>query len=73
MPYRADSFSASLVWGRIGAGLLGIVAFILGVFGYTMSPEDQASLETLIAGVIAGIGGGLALFSKIRESKKLKE
>jgi len=65
-----DSIAASLIWGRIGAFVLGLAAFILGMFGYVMTPEDVATGEGLITGLLAGVAGVLALISKIRESKK---
>jgi len=72
MASEKDSLGASLIWGRIGAAVLAGIALLLGIFGYTFSPEDQASTTTLIAGLIAGIGGVMALISKIRESGKVK-
>lgn len=73
MPYKADSFAASFIWGRVGAFVLGLAAFLLGLFGYVMTPEDVATAEQLIAGIFAGFGGVLALISKIREGRKAKE
>jgi len=72
MPYQADSFKASLIWGRVGAGVLSFAAFGLGIVGYTMTPEDQEAAFVLISSIIAGVGGVLAFVSKIREQKKIK-
>ena len=72
MSYQPDTFKASLLWGRVGAFVLGLLAFVLGLFGYTMSPEDVAAGEVLITGLLAGVAGVLALVSKVRESKKAK-
>ena len=72
MSYQPDTFKASLLWGRVGAFVLGLLAFVLGLFGYTMSPEDVATGEVLITGLLAGVAGVLALVSKVRESKKAK-
>jgi len=73
MPYSPDSFKASLIWGRIGAGVLSIVALVLGFVGYQMTPEDQASAYALVSSLIAGVAGVMAFVSKIRESKKAQE
>lgn len=69
---KTDSWAASLVWGRVGAAVLALLAFVLGLLGYTLSADDQQNLNELIMAVIAGTGGILALVSKIRESKKTK-
>jgi len=73
MSYEKDSWIVSTVWGRIGAGVLALGAFVLGIFGYTLSPEDQQTSLALITALIAGVGGMLAIISKVRESKKVKE
>ena len=73
MPYTPDSFKASLIWGRIGAGVLALVAFGLGIAGYTMTPEDQETAYMLVSSLIAGVAGVMAFVSKMRESKKAKE
>ena len=69
--YTQDSFIVSVVWGRVGAAVLALGAFILGYFGYTFAPEAQAQAFTLVSSICAGIGGILAIISKIRESKKI--
>ena len=73
MPYKKDSWGVSLIWGRIGAAVLAVAAFGLGIWGYTVTPEDVVAGETLIGGILAGFAGILALISKVRESKKADE
>ena len=63
-----DSWIASLVWGRIGAAILVLIAAGLSFFGVDVSPEDTTNANDLIAGILAGIGGLMVLISKIRES-----
>lgn len=72
MTYTPDSFKASLVWGRIGAAVLALAAFILGLFGYSFGPEDQEQAYTLISSLLAGVAGIMAVVSKVREGKKAK-
>jgi uncharacterized membrane protein len=67
---KKDSFVASLVWGRIGAALLCMAAFILTMFGIDFSAEEQANLNELVTGILAGIAGVLAIISKLREKKE---
>ena len=70
--YQKDSWIVSVFWGRLGAAILALVAFILGILGYSFSKEDQEAAFLLITPILAGVGGILALISKIRESKKAK-
>ena len=72
MSYEKDSWIVSAVWGRIGAGVLALGAFVLGICGYTLSPEEQKTVLDLVMALIAGAGGLLAIISKVRESKKVK-
>jgi len=72
MSYEKDSWIVSVVWGRIGAGALALGAFVLGLVGYTLSPEDQQTALALVTALIAGVGGMLAIISKVRESKKVE-
>lgn len=71
MPYKQDTFVASLVWGRIGVAVLAMVSFGLSTFGFTFAPADQELAYTTVSGVLAGIAGILAIISKVRESKKI--
>ena len=73
MAYTKDPWIVSALWGRIGAAVLALLAFVLGIFGYSMGPEDVSTATKLITALFAGIGGLLALISKIRETKKVKE
>ena len=68
---KVDSLAMSLVWGRVGAAVLALLSFILGLFGYTMGAEEQAAAYEIISSVLAGLAGVLAIVSKIRESKRL--
>lgn len=73
MPYRKDPWIVSIIWGRIGAAVLCMVALVLGLLGYTLTPEDQNAIVELIGKALPGVGGVLIIASKIRESKKTKE
>jgi len=73
MSYKKDPWIVSVVWGRIGAAVLALFAFVLGIFGYSMGMEDVGAANQLITAIIAGVGGILALISKIRETKKVKK
>uniref|UniRef100_A0A6M3LEE9 Uncharacterized protein n=1 Tax=viral metagenome TaxID=1070528 RepID=A0A6M3LEE9_9ZZZZ len=73
MSYIKDPVGLSLIWGRVGAAVLALIAFGLGIWGYTLSPEDQASAAELIGSIMAGVAGLFAIISKVREGKKAKE
>lgn len=71
--YLKDPAVISLMWGRIGAAVCALAAFLLGMWGYAFSPEDQATMVTTIGGVLSGVAGILAIVSKVREGKKASE
>lgn len=68
--YLKDPTAVSLIWGRIGAAVLALAAFLLGIFGYSLSAEDQSGLVNVISSILAGGAGLLAIISKVREGKK---
>jgi hypothetical protein len=70
MDRKPDGFIASLVWGRIGAAVLCMAAFVLSAIGVDFGVEEQANVNELVGGILAGIAGLLAIVSKLRESKK---
>jgi len=73
MPYRQDTTTVSLFWGRIGAAILLLISVGLQVFDYTFSPEDQAMVFDAISSVLAAVALIQITFSKIRESKKVNQ
>jgi hypothetical protein len=73
MPYRQDTTTVSLLWGRTGAAILLLVSVILQGFGYVFSTEDQVAVYDAIAGIFAAGALLQVVASKVRESKKLNE
>lgn len=55
------------VWG----GIIAVVAGIAGLLGYVVSPEDQASLEALVAGIVSAVGGIVAIYGRIKATQKV--
>lgn len=51
--------------------LLGIVAGIVGIFGYSFGIEDQAKVVDLIIALAPVIGGALALYGRWAAKKPL--
>jgi hypothetical protein len=60
-------FSSKTFWG----GAMAVVAGILGVFGYTVLPEDQAALIDGGAAIAAAMGGMIAIWGRAVASKKI--
>ena len=73
MPYKQDTNTFSLFWGRIGAGILLLISVGLQGFGYTFGAEDQAMVFDAISSVLAAVALIQITFSKIRESKKVDQ
>lgn len=60
-------FASRTVWG----GLLALLAGLAGLFGYTVTPEDTATLTELLASVGSAVGGIVAIYGRIRASKRI--
>ena len=73
MPYRQDTTTVSLFWGRIGAAVLLLTSVALQGFGYTFGAEDQALVFDAISSVLAAGALIQITMSKVRESRKVKE
>ena len=68
--YQPDSFSASLLWGRIGAAVLMLASVAMGPLGIDFGVEAQQATFDAVAAVLGGIAVVLAVVSKARERKK---
>ena len=67
-------FESAGVWGGIVAALAGVA----GLFGYTITPEDQAQIASTASRVaelvlsVGALGGGiLSIFGRVRASKTI--
>jgi len=67
---KVDSMMVSALWGRVGAAILVIAGMGLNYLGYGFGAEDQVATNDLIVNGLTGLGAAMALFSKIRESKR---
>lgn len=65
-----DTWVASLLWGRIGSAILVIISMILGAYGINLGEEDQAAAYEIVSAILASVGAGMALVSKIRQGKE---
>lgn len=65
-------YASTTIWG----GVVAAVAGMAGIFGYSITPADQAALSDSIGQVVAlvtsvsALGGGLlAIWGRVRASK----
>ncbi|MBX3524569.1 MAG: hypothetical protein KF904_00020 [Rhodoblastus sp.] len=74
MEEQKSWYASTTIWG----GAVAAVAGLAGIFGYTISPADQAALSdsigqivTLVTSVSALGGGLLAIWGRVRASKTI--
>ncbi len=66
--YEVKSLIASKTfWGAFVA----VAAGVFGLFGYAVTPEDQVWLVDSIAAVGAIAGGVVAVYGRIKASKRI--
>lgn len=65
-----DTWVASLLWGRIGSAILVIISMILGAYGIQFGDDDQASAYEIVSAILASVGAGMAIVSKMRQAKE---
>jgi len=73
MPYKQDTNTVSLFWGRIGAAVLLLTSVALQGFGYTFGAEDQAAVYDAISSILAAGALIQVVISKVRESRKVDQ
>ena len=69
---KTDSWIGSLLWGRVGAAVLTLLAVLLGSFGIEFGAEEQQTVFATIAGLLASVGAVMAVISKWKEQYKSK-
>ncbi|GAB7078330.1 hypothetical protein [Megalodesulfovibrio paquesii] len=62
-------FGSKTVWG----GLVALAAGLAGLVGYAISPEDQAQLVEVGAGLAATVGGAVAVVGRVVATKAIKK
>lgn len=60
-------FASKTVWG----GILALIAALAGLFGYTITPADQAALMETATAIVGAIGGVLAIYGRIVATKRI--
>ena len=66
--YDVKSFFASkTIWG----GIIALIASAAAIWGYSITPADQAQIVELITGVGGIIGSVMAIYGRIVATKKI--
>ena len=61
-------YQSKAVWG----GLLAVGAGAATIFGYQVTPADQAQLSDLIVGLVELIGGFAAVVGRLKATKLIR-
>ena len=61
-------YQSKAVWG----GLLAVGAGAATIFGYQVSPADQAHLPDLLIGLVELIGGFAAVWGRVKATKLIR-
>lgn len=66
--YDVKSFFASkTIWG----GLIALIASAAAIWGYAITPADQAQIVELVTGIGGIIGSVLAIYGRIVATRKI--
>ncbi len=60
-------FASKGVWG----GAIAVLAALAGLFGYAISPEQQAQIVETAALVASGVGGLVSLWGRIAATRRI--
>ena len=60
-------FASRTIWG----GIIALVASLAGIWGYAITPADQAQIVELITGIGGIIGSVLAIYGRIVATRKI--
>ena len=55
------------IWGGVAAAIVGLG----GILGWTFAEGDAATMTDLIMGIVAGVGGLLAIWGRRDADKKI--
>ena len=64
-------FKSALASRGVWGGGIAVLAGAVGFLGYTISAADQRSIIDLIENAAALIGGALAIYGRIRATKRI--
>ena len=61
-------FASKTFWG----GILAVASGVLGFFGYTLSPDDQQAIISMVTAVSGGIAGLICIWGRVTAKKKIE-
>jgi hypothetical protein len=63
-----------LIWKSRGfwGGVVAVLAGMAGMIGYEISPDTQDGLLNYGEGIVACVGGLIAIWGRIKASKRIK-
>lgn len=62
-------WQSKTIWG----GIITVLAVVLGAFGYTLTGDDQSLLVDIVSTIVGAIGGLLAIYGRVKASKKVSK
>lgn len=60
-------WQSKTVWG----GLVALGAGVAGIWGYTLTPEEQQQLVAFITAIASSVGGVVAIIGRLLADKKI--
>lgn len=61
-------YESKTIWG----GLITILSIVIGVFGYTLSPEDAELLVGAFTAIGAAVGGIVGIVGRVKATKAIR-
>lgn len=62
-------YASKGVWG----GIVTVLALALTAFGYGIGPDDQVALTDYLVSIGGAVGGLLAIYGRVKASKKVSK
>jgi len=66
-----DEIKSWLTSKTVWAGIVAIIAALLGHWGYTFSGQDQTDFQNTVVPLITGISGIVAIIGRVVASKRI--
>lgn len=67
MEQYKGALSSKAVWG----GIIAILASVAAIWGFKVSPDDQARLADIAIAIASGVGGIMAIWGRVTATKKI--
>lgn len=64
-----DEYKGALASKAVWGGIIAILASVAAIWGFKVSPDDQARLVDIIIAIAAGLGGIMAIWGRVTAKK----